>query len=68
VRAVAVVPLNVHAGAGGDVDFDRLGIDHGHTDKYIQPGIAFRARGKRELAGTYSARQQVSGVLPERGP
>ena len=36
VRVMAIVPLNVHASAGGDVHFDRLGIDYGHIDKYIQ--------------------------------
>ncbi len=30
VRAMAVVPLNVHAGAGGDIDLDGFGIDDGH--------------------------------------
>lgn len=35
VRAMAVVPLDIHSGTGGDVDFDGLGIDHGHIDKYI---------------------------------
>ncbi len=36
VRVMAVVPLDVHAGTGGDVDFDGLGVDYGHIDKYIQ--------------------------------
>ncbi len=36
VGAMAVVPLDVHSGTGGDVYFDRFGIDHGHMDKYIQ--------------------------------
>ena len=39
VRLMAVVPLNVHSGTGGDVYFDRLGIDYGHIDKYIQAGV-----------------------------
>jgi len=29
---MAVVPLDVHSGTGGDVDFDGLGINHGHID------------------------------------
>lgn len=42
VRAMAVVPLDVHSRAGGDVDFDGLGVDHGHMNKYIQnPGTRF---------------------------
>jgi hypothetical protein len=40
VGAMAVVPLDIYSGAGGDVNFDRLGIDHGHTDKYIQTKFA----------------------------
>lgn len=36
VRAMAVVPLNIHARTGGDVHFDRLGIHYGHIDEYIQ--------------------------------
>ena len=35
VRVMAVVPLNVHSRTGGDVHFDRLGIDYGHRDKYM---------------------------------
>ena len=38
MRAMAVVPLNVHSCSGGDVHFDGLGIDYGHIDKYIQLG------------------------------
>jgi hypothetical protein len=36
VRVMAVVPLDVHSGTCSDIDFDRLGIDYGHIDKYIQ--------------------------------
>jgi len=34
VGAMAVVPLDVHARTGGDVNFDGLGVDYGHRDKY----------------------------------
>lgn len=40
VGAMAVVPLDVHSCTGSDVDFDGLGIDHGHTNKYIQLGTS----------------------------
>src|SRR6476620_10259936 len=33
---MAVVPLDVHSSTGGNVDFDRLGVNYGHTDQYIQ--------------------------------
>lgn len=36
VCAMAVVPLDVHTRTGGDVHFDRLGINDGHMNKYIQ--------------------------------
>lgn len=35
VGAMAVVPLDVHSRAGGDVDFDGLGVNYGHRNKYI---------------------------------
>lgn len=38
VRMMAVVPLDIHAGTGGDVDFDRLGVDYGHMHKYTVGG------------------------------
>src|SRR5260370_12728721 len=31
VRAMAVVPLDVDTGSGGDVDLDRFGVDDSHT-------------------------------------
>jgi hypothetical protein len=35
--AMAIVPLNVHTGTGGDVYFDGLGIHYGHkTSIYRQ--------------------------------
>ena len=34
MSAMAVVPFNVHARTGGDVDFDGLRIDYGHMHKY----------------------------------
>ena len=38
VGAMAVVPLDVHPGAGGDVDFDGFGVDHGHIGQvYTEP-------------------------------
>jgi hypothetical protein len=37
VREMAVVPLNVHPGPGGDVYFDRFGVDYSHIHQYIQP-------------------------------
>lgn len=39
VGAMAVVPLDVHAGTGGDINFDRLGVDYSHMDKYIRMGL-----------------------------
>jgi hypothetical protein len=36
VRVMAIVPLNIHSRTGGDVYLDRLGIDYGHINKYIQ--------------------------------
>jgi len=39
VRVVAVVPLDVHSCAGGDVDFDGFGVNYGHRNKYIQLGL-----------------------------
>ncbi len=27
---MAVVPLDIHSSTGGDVDFDRLGVNYGH--------------------------------------
>jgi len=47
VGAMAVVPLNVHSGAGGDVDFDGFGVNHGHMDSiymglYSDPGKQIR--------------------------
>jgi hypothetical protein len=32
VGAMAVVPLDVHSRAGGDVDFNGLGVNDGHMD------------------------------------
>jgi len=52
VRPMAVVPLDIHSRTRGDVDFDGLGINYGHIDKYIQnlgPGFVLtygRTNGK----------------------
>jgi hypothetical protein len=33
---MAIVPFDIHARPGGDVDFDGFRVDHSrHTDKYI---------------------------------
>jgi hypothetical protein len=48
--AMAVVPHDVHSSTGGDVDSDRLGVDHGHVDKYIQSrscGVGFSLDAER---------------------
>lgn len=44
VRAMAVVPLDVHSGTGGDVDFDGFGIDDGHRDQYIDKNLPLTFR------------------------
>src|SRR5689334_10110908 len=31
---VAVIPLNIHPGAGGDVDLDRFRVNHAHQSQY----------------------------------
>src|SRR6266853_2080420 len=36
VGAVPVVPLDVHAGTGSDIDLDRFGVDGRHLFQYIQ--------------------------------
>jgi hypothetical protein len=39
VRAMPVIPLNVDARAGGDVDFNRFGVHGGHHSQYICAGF-----------------------------
>jgi hypothetical protein len=54
VRAMAIVPLNVHPCTSGDVYFDGLGIDYGHIDKYIQLELrqqAVRSQGCKQRPG-----------------
>jgi hypothetical protein len=54
MRAMAVVPLNVHSCTGGDVHFDRLGIDYGHMDKYMTDKTYLDARGE-QMVNFYTA-------------